>query len=242
MFFYIFKLEKGSDYDPKSHFINFSGNISNFKFEISNLNSENLIQENIDSGIEDYKFINQKIVTGILTIIKTVRLNEVEIPKTSEIPFILRLGSEFAFIKTSKEIERIEACYCLNEWLNIFKIDFKEFIPRRDKVINFVCGGTLNEAKISSEIGIVDIEEIQELTNDTKKNILMKYPLIEADLEFGINNEIISLFYYGDALQFPRDAPLEQIEIAIQIFECVMFETSNNNKENGNNGHIPQTS
>ncbi len=223
MFYYIYNLKKCSEklfipnFDNNS---NNSGSVSNLKFEIVDFSISEVI-----SQIRNYNFSSQKEIEGTLNIKKEVQISDNVILKTSNIPFSIRTGSRLVFLETDKEIERSEASSCINEWLKNHA-QLIEFIPRRDKVLSLVKDvGNLNSAKISTEKGIIDFEEFPNFEND-KKGILIEYPIIEADVEFNIGEEIINMYYYGDAIQFPKITTKRQIEIAIQIFENVMFENN----------------
>lgn len=216
MFYYIYKLEKGI-HESFSRLINgFDGSISNLKFKIVDIETSEIL-----SDLDDYKFQKQMEITGLLIIKKIVQFSNKEVHKETNIPFRLRFGSDFAFISTEKEIERLESIKCLNNWLKEGDIKLIDFIPRREKVVSLIYDiGIFNSAKLSTYHGIQEIEDIE----GDEKDILMDYPLIEANFDVKLNGDTINMFYYGDALQFPKSASSTQVDKSLQVFENILFE------------------
>lgn len=213
MYYYVCNLDIIREFsDPKQ--------IIDLKLDYGNYGIKEPTIKKIFSKIGDYSFNGQYEISGI--VFKHNPKNDF----TQKTNFKLRSGSCLAFVETDKELEKIDAIESLNSSLSDF-IKLSNFIPRRDKVKDFILKSEyLETIQLFTEKGIksFDMDDI-----DNLKDKLSKYPLIEAELEFKIKKEKIDFYYYGDAIQFPPSTEPEAVEKVIQLFEEIMSKKKTTN-------------
>lgn len=172
----------------------------------------NLVPEEpilIHSKIRDYKFEEQKELAG------SIKIKEYD----AEIPIKLRSKSGFVFIGTDIQLQKIKTVDFLNY---LFKNSLGNFIPFDEDEFNLICKvADSYDAKFFFEGQILEDEKIDE--EYCKKELDEEYELFEAHLRLKtINNHKFSMYYYGNAIQFPPKVDSEDIEYAIQTFENTM--------------------
>lgn len=203
MFFYICSFEKNRINNDL--ITNHSNN--------SSCTVKDIDKKSIIPSLEGYDFKGQEEIDGIICIKRKVVGGE------KEVNFKLRTGSGFAFIETDLELYKLKSLDCLNDY---FDINISEFIPRRDKIVDFISNlGELISANLFTMDGIKTIQDIDD-SNKTNEEILMDYPLAKADINIKSPTNNFRLQFYGDAIQFPDFAKNEDLEFTFELFEKAM--------------------
>lgn len=234
MFFYVYKFEGKTE--------NLYKLSSTEKKELGNLTFQikDMVKRKVSSQVDNYKFLKQLEIEAILSISKEVNINNSKINSEAEIFFKFRADSHFVFLETNKQREKKDAIKCLNMWLNPFEVKLIEFIPLRNKEVDFICNANLKSAKLFTKNGIEDMADIKQ-EEESCKHIFMRYPLAEVNLELKVKEDRILLYFYGDAIQFPPYTTKIQIEQALQIFEKTMSDNDLNRLSNNVRRKIPET-
>jgi hypothetical protein len=170
-------------------------------------------REKIKSIIPNYCFYDQEEIKGKIEI-----KNDIQ----RLVPFKIRSQSKLLFIETPFQREKLKIINFLDR---IFEnLELETFVPTNRAEVNFIC----HTANFTSFKVFIDNEIVR--SNETDKDLcegLMKdMELIEVTLNMDINNENVTFYYYGNAIQFPSYEQDKDIEGVIQVFENTMMTPS----------------
>lgn len=161
--------------------------------------------KHVDSIIPHYYFEDQEEIKGHVLF------------KNRKVLFKIRSKSKLLFVETKYQREKLIIPKFFNNKFKNFEIE--SFTPTDEEEKEFVC----KTAKYSSFKVFIDDKVIhsEETNRDLCKGLMEDMELIEATLDITIQNEEITFYYYGNAIQFPHLEDYE-IEGVIQAFENTM--------------------